>query len=102
MLTLLIIWVALGGAMMLIGSGRLPTAGMPLAYFLGLSLIHAPGAAVYLNFPEWDAFTLWTFLGFQETVIGMTAFLVGVMLARVIRGNSRHDKSEPVDPKRIS
>ena len=102
MLTLLIIWVALGGAMMLIGSGRLPTAGLPLAYFLGLSLIHVPGAAVYLNFPEWDALTLRTLIGFQETVIGMTAFLVGVMLARIIRGNSRHDKCEPVDPKRIS
>ena len=55
LLGLLSIWLALALAMMLLGQGGLRrTAGMPLAYFLGLSLIHVPGAAAYLNFPIWE------------------------------------------------
>ena len=83
MLTLLAIWLAVCIALMLIGyGGRLHSAGMPLAYFLGLSLIHTPGAAVYINFPKWDELAVRTEAGFAETVVGMVAFLIGVMIAR--------------------
>jgi hypothetical protein len=80
---LLSIWLALALATMLLGQrGLQRTAGMPLAYFLGLSMIHVPGAAAYLSFPTWDTLTRQTQTGFEQTVIGMTAFLAGVMLAR--------------------
>jgi hypothetical protein len=83
MLGLLLSWLVLAVAMMLIGlDGRRRTAGMPLAYFLGLSLIHVPGAAVYLDFPMWDVLARRTQTGFEQTVIGMAVFLAGVMLAR--------------------
>jgi hypothetical protein len=83
MTILLLVWLGVGIIIMLIGGqmGR-DSAGMPLAYFLGLSLIHTPGAAVYLNFPKWDALARQTEAGFQLTVIGMVAFLVGVLVAR--------------------
>src|SRR5450631_501591 len=80
---LLLIWLAIGIVIMLIGvqSGRY-SAGLPLAYFLQLSLIHAPGAAIYINFPKWDALATQTEAGFQQTVTGMAAFLIGVLFVR--------------------
>ena len=90
MLTLLLVWLAVGIVIMLIGvQADRYSAGMPLAYFLGLSLIHAPGAAVYTNFPKWDALATQTEIGFQQTVTGLVAFLVGVLLARHITSLSR-------------
>lgn len=85
MAILLGIWLCVGVVLMLLGTarGRL-TAGMPLAYFLELSLIHTPGAAAYLGTPAWDAAAQRTYAGFQQTIIGMIAFLIGVMGARAI------------------
>jgi hypothetical protein len=84
--TLIFVWLGVGIVMMLIGvQDRRYSAGMPLAYFLGLSLIHVPGAAVYANFPVWDALTRRTTIGFEQTVIGMVAFLVGVIIVRYMR-----------------
>jgi hypothetical protein len=83
MVTLLLIWLAIAVAMMMIGiRPERYTAGMPFAYFLLLSLIHAPGAAVYINFPEWGAMAIRTRLGFEQTVIGMLSFFFAVMLTR--------------------
>jgi hypothetical protein len=83
-LGLLLIWLVLAVIMMLIGlNGHQRTAGMPLAYFFGLSLIHVPGAAVYLNFPMWDVLARRTYVGFEQTIIGMAVFLAGVILARM-------------------
>jgi hypothetical protein len=83
MLSLLIIWLIIFIILMCIGvQGTQFTAGMPLAYFLGLSLIHTPGAAVYLDFPTWATSASQTKEGFQQTVIGMAAFLVGVLIVR--------------------
>jgi hypothetical protein len=97
MLMLLLIWLAVGIAMMLIGvHGRRYSAGMPLAYFLGLSLIHVPGASVYLNFPKWDALTIRTEVGFEQTVIGMVTFLVGVMMARFVAFASHTDQQSRI------
>lgn len=84
MTTLLAIWLALGVFSLLLGKGALPSAGMPLGYFLGLSLIHTPGAAAYLGSPIWDGEAQRTFVGFQLTIIGCVAFLIGVMAVRAV------------------
>jgi len=74
MLILLLIWLAVG---IWLATQR-QSAGLPLAYFLGVSLVHVPGAMVHLDSEEWDL----TRLGFEQTVIGMVAFLIGVIAAR--------------------
>lgn len=77
------IWLILCAIMLRIGvSERRFSAGMPLAYFLGLSLIHVPGAMVYINTPQWVGIADRTRIGFEQTIIGMVAFLAGVILAR--------------------
>jgi energy-coupling factor transporter transmembrane protein EcfT len=81
MLNLLLIWLAVCIGMMSLGSKRY-SAGMPLAYFLGLSLIHVPGAMVYLDAVGWDPMAIRTRVGFEQTVVGMVAFLIGVVVAR--------------------
>ena len=49
MLTYVLIWLAVGVALTLIVARRgNATAGLPLAYFLALSLIHTPGAMLDL------------------------------------------------------
>ena len=78
MLTLVLIWIAVGIALALASRGS--SAGLPFAYFAGLSLIHAPGAMIHLDAEESN----WTRLGFELTVIGMVAFLVGVIIGRTI------------------
>jgi hypothetical protein len=85
MTTLLALWLALGAIMLLLGMGRQPSAGMPLAYFCGLSLIHTPGAAAYLGSPTWDGELQRTFVGFQLTIIGLFAFLAGVLAIRAVQ-----------------
>jgi hypothetical protein len=94
MTTLLLIWLGVGIVVTLIGvrAGRY-SAGMPLAYFLGLSMIHAPGAAVYIHFPYWDASATQTETGFEQTVIGLVGFLVGVLAARYVTFLSRPAQS---------
>jgi hypothetical protein len=53
---------------------------LTLAYFLGLSLIHVPGVLPFLNpgsgLDDFDE----TQIGFQLTVLGMAAFIVGAIL----------------------
>lgn len=89
MTTLLIIWAALAVAFMMIGQGtRVGSAGLPLAYFLELSLIHVPGALVYAGTPKWQSQYVLTFAGFQQTVLGMGAFLAAVLIARLMTGDS--------------
>jgi len=69
---------------MIVGIGRRRSAGLPLAYFWGLSLIHTPGALLYMDTRSWLSKAQWTQSGFEQTVIGMVAFVVGVVLARSI------------------
>jgi hypothetical protein len=57
-------------------------AGLPLAYFLGLSLLHFPGAMLHLGNDELNSVV--TQDGFEQTVIGMVAFLVGVIIGRSV------------------
>jgi hypothetical protein len=99
MLTLMLVWLAVGIGMMLIGTGR-SSAGMPLAYFLGLSLIHAPGAMIYLEAADWDPIAVRTREGFEQTVIGMVAFLIAVIIARVTVFGWRADGQPRVRQRR--
>ena len=79
--TLLLTWLAVGMSLVwLVSQKRRGSAGLPLAYFLGLSLIHVPGALVYLDADE----SSYTMIGFEQTIIGMVAFLGGVIIARCV------------------
>jgi hypothetical protein len=84
MLTLLAIWMAVGIGLTWLASQKFGSAGLPLAYFIGLSFISFPGALIYLGNEELDSAAAITERGFEETVIGMLAFLVGVTIARYI------------------
>jgi len=79
MLNLILIWIAVGVALVLV-SGR-SSAGLLLAYFFSTSLIYFPGAMLHLQADEWN----WTRLGFEETVIGMAAFLAGAIIAKIFK-----------------
>jgi len=80
MLTLLLMWFAVGFYL----QKERYSAGMPLAYFLALSLIHVPGAVLYLDSEDMRSDAIWSQRGFEQTVIGMVAFSVGVAVARYI------------------
>jgi hypothetical protein len=82
-LTLLVIWVGLLIALVLFAIGRPGRGGaLTLAYFLGLSLIHVPGVLPFLDpesgLDDWDE----TQLGFELTLLGMAAFVLGAVMAR--------------------
>jgi hypothetical protein len=79
--TLLLTWLTIGMSLVwLVSQKRRGSAGLPLAYFLGLSLIHVPGALLHLDADESN----YTTIGFEQTIIGMVAFLGGVMIARYV------------------
>jgi hypothetical protein len=79
MLILLLIWLAVGiGLVWVVTQRPLGSAGLPLAYFLGLSLIHVPGALLYLDADEANV----TRIGFEQTTLGTAAFLIGVIVSR--------------------
>ncbi len=80
---LIAIWAALLFALVIFAIGRPGKGGaLTLAYFLGLSLIHVPGVLPFLNpgsgLDDFDE----TRLGFELTLIGMAAFVVGAVLAQ--------------------
>jgi hypothetical protein len=90
MLGLLIVWAALLATLvgLVIGRGR-EGGALTLSYFLGVSLIHVPGALAFLGpvpvVGHWglgDRYA--TELGFEMAVIGMAAFVAGATLARII------------------
>jgi hypothetical protein len=91
MLTLVIvIWAALLATLVgLIIGWRRERGALTLSYFLGVSLIHVPGALAFLGpvpiVAHWglgDRYA--TELGFEMTVIGLAAFVVGAIIARVL------------------
>ena len=61
--------------------GRPALAGLPLAYFISIMLIHWPGAAIYLldNYRNYDPDIVLD--GFRATTYGMIAFCIGVIFA---------------------
>jgi hypothetical protein len=84
MLMLMLIWLAVGIGLTWLAGQKSGSAGLPLAYFLGLSLIHVPGALVVLAGETFDLASDPTTVGFEQTIIGMIAFLVGVATARYV------------------
>jgi hypothetical protein len=89
MTSLLLIWVGLLVALVFFAVGKPREGGaLTLAYFLGLSLIHVPGLLIFLDplapVGGRDA----TMVGADMTLIGMTAFVVGAIVARQLRGRA--------------
>jgi hypothetical protein len=85
MLDDLAIWGTLvAGLIFLVLDKRRGVGALVLAYFLILSLGHVPGVLVYLN-PNtfWVNFEA-TKIGFDVTLIGMTAFIAGAIAARIM------------------
>ena len=83
LLILLLIWLVTGTALIALAVQRqLGSAGLPLAYFLGLTMNHVPGVLLYLDGEELNSAAVVTRIGFEQTVIGMVAFLIGVAIAR--------------------
>src|SRR5215831_5910333 len=82
MLIMLVFWAALFAVLAAFVVGQ-PRAGgaLILAYFIGLSMIHIPGALVFLGQGSTLPNAEETVRGFQLTLIGMTAFVVGAFLA---------------------
>ena len=88
MIELLTIWVALFGVCLWMIWRRDGSGTLILAYFIGLSIIHVPGAINYLssdNMLEWREETM---IGFGITLYGIAAFLVGVFLMKYLRNRS--------------
>lgn len=57
------------------------SCGIPFAYFLGLAIIHVPGAVLYLD-PTYEFYNpQFVETGFQITTLGVVGFMVGVLIA---------------------
>ena len=97
MLNELLIWAALlVGVVFLAVDRRRGIGALAVAYFLSLSLGHIPGLLVYLN-PNMTAEA--TKVGSDVTLIGMTAFIVGTLAARILQ---RPTKSAEADQPAFS
>jgi hypothetical protein len=82
MTALLFLWLALLIALVGLAIGRSRDGALTLCYFLSLSLIHVPGALVYTA-PGSDLFGEEpTEVGFQITLAGLAAFIIGAIWAR--------------------
>jgi hypothetical protein len=83
MLELVLDWVVLLIALLVFAIGQTGKGGaLTLAYFLGLSLIHVPGVVPFVvsrfDLEHGDV----TRVGFEMTLLGMSAFVAGAVLAR--------------------
>jgi hypothetical protein len=85
MLNELLIWgTLLFGLVALAIDKRRGIGALTLAYFLDLSLGHVPGVLDYLG-PNMDTIEAQaTKVGFDVTLIGMTAFIAGAIAARLL------------------
>jgi hypothetical protein len=85
MLNDILIWGALLVALVfLVIDKRRGIGTLTLAYFLIFSLGHIPGLLAYLE-PNIAGGVEATKVGFDVTVVGMTAFIAGAMAARLLR-----------------
>jgi hypothetical protein len=83
MLTLLLLWVVLLAALIAVAiGGRRGGGALTLCYFLGLSLIHVPGALAASDPMSGVSNRGQTELGFEITIVGMAAFVAGAIIAR--------------------
>ena len=102
MIDLIAIWGLLLAACigLLRWNGRCGT--LVLSYFVGLSLIHVPGAVNFLGDQMRFVGELETRRGFEVTLYGLGAFLLGVAWSwRVSRGRRNLRKAVPTDFHRI-
>jgi hypothetical protein len=85
MLNDLFIWGALLlGLVFLVVDKRRKSGALTLAYFLTLSLGHIPGVLAYLDQGFFVYSAEATKVGLDMTLIGMTAFFVGALSARLL------------------
>ena len=85
MLNDIAIWGTLVAALIFLVLDKRRGAGaLVLAYFLILSLGHVPGVLVYLYPNSFWVHLEATKIGFDVTLIGMTAFIAGAMAARMM------------------
>jgi hypothetical protein len=104
MLSELVIWgTLLAGLIFLVLDKRRGVGGMVLAYFLLLSLGHVPGVLVYIN-PNANVFVFFaaTKIGFDVTLIGMTAFIAGAIAARIMPMGTTSAKAVQLGPDALS
>src|SRR5262245_60501135 len=96
MLNDLLIWGTLFFALVfLVLDKRRGVGAMTLAYFLILSLGHVPGLLAYLD-PNTGRNAEATKIGFEVTLIGMTAFIAGALAARILRLLNTSAKDQPI------
>jgi hypothetical protein len=103
MTDLLILWVLiLGGLLSIVVRDGKSGGTLVLAYFLGLSLIHVPGALMYIGAAPNLTDDLETEAGFRATLVGLIAFVLGAWLAN-LRFSKRAAKSPnmPTDFGRV-
>jgi hypothetical protein len=80
---LIVVWVVLLLALVAFAVREPRTGGaLVLSYFFGLSLIHLPGAIIYLDPLSPAPSRTETEIGFTLTIIGMVAFAAGAILTR--------------------
>ena len=73
----------LAGLLFLWSVGPRQGGALTLAYFVGLSLIHMPGVLAFLGGPSADLGKgEQTRIGFELTLLGMGAFVIGAVAAR--------------------
>lgn len=78
---LLFTWLVAGGALFLLLRRRKTiSVGLPVAYFMGLFIIHWPGAATYLVPGHFFYDPEIVMAGFRLTTYGLWAFVLGVWL----------------------
>ncbi len=81
--SLCILWFALL-AVLFVDARTKPSSGLTLIYAAQLSMLHLPGGMILLV-PWYEYYPrIWTFLGFQMTCFGLTAFVIGALFARFI------------------
>lgn len=84
MIGLLTVWLALLVVLAGLATGRRREGGaLTLSYFVGLSLIHVPGALIFADADSASIESDVTKTGFGLTVIGMGALVAGAVLARL-------------------
>jgi hypothetical protein len=93
MLNEILLWGALLVVVVLLVVDRRHGIGaLTLSYFLILSLGHVPGLLAYLEANTWGIEA--TEIGFEVTLIGMTAFVAGAIAARILRSSSTKAKPD--------
>jgi len=84
MAALLLIWAALLLGLVKFAIGRVRAGALTLAYFVGLSLIHVPGVLPFAGSALALGDAAETRLGFEMTLAGMAAFVIGAAATATI------------------